>query len=177
MVFGTSSSPRYSLRSSHSPPGRQVSRGFLYASSLRQKRYNATNQRYWLEYHPTDASFGPLHQSTAHLIRPSSEEALYASANGLQPFRQWVRLLNNDTYIHGPFNFSTLNGRVTKDRVSESDWLTLRKYEHLYSNQVPPMNLQQYTVHLSQFHTTSDDQALAARFTACSATPSPIPTI
>lgn len=140
------------------------------------KRFNATNQRYWLEYHSTDASFGPLHQSTAHLIRPSSEEALYASANGLQPFRQWVRLLNSDTYIHGPFNFSTLNGRVTKDRVSESDWLTLRKYEHLYSNQVPPMNLQQYTVHLGQFHTTSDDQALAARFTACFATPTPLST-
>ena len=172
MVLGASSSTRHSLSSSKNALQDGKFLVDFYMLHPSDKRCNATNQRYWLEYHPTTESFGPLHQSTAHLLRPSSEEALYASANGLKPFRQWVRLLNNDTYIHGPFNFSTLNGRVTKDRISESDWSILHKYEHLYSNQVPPMNLPRCTVHLSQFHTTSDDQDLAARFAACFATPS-----
>ena len=60
--------------------------------------FNAINQHYWLEYHPTSDVTRPDHQSTAHLIRPFSQSEDYAIAEGLTPFRQWVRLINVDTF-------------------------------------------------------------------------------
>ena len=60
---------------------------------------------------PTSAT----RQHTAHLIRPSPESSQYAIAEGLAPFRQWIRLTNVSTYIDGPFDFAVVNNRTTRD--------------------------------------------------------------
>jgi len=82
------------------------------------KFYNARNQRYWLEYHPKLCEPDPHRQRSTHLIRPSSQSPSYATAEGLLPFRQWVRLTNSDTYITGPFDWATVNNRKSRDRIS-----------------------------------------------------------
>ena len=50
------------------------------------KFFDAPNQRYWLEYHPTFDGPGTDHKHTAHLIRPSASSKDYAKAEGLTPF-------------------------------------------------------------------------------------------
>ena len=130
-------------------------------------RYNAINQRYWLEYHPKIEDSNTNHRATAHLIRPTSTSAAYATAEGLRPFRQWVRLCNADTYICGPFDFATINGRKTRDRIPHERWEELEQRKHLFTNDLPSLTLPSYSVHLSQFHTTYESQSLTTRFLAC----------
>lgn len=126
--------------------------------------YNAINQRYWLEYHPTLREANTNHRATAHLIRPTPSSATYATAEGLRPFRQWVRLVNNDTYISGPFDFAIINGRKTRDRISLADWKILEQRKHLFSNALPSLELPNYSVHLSRFHDTHYSSTLATRY-------------
>ena len=134
--------------------------------------YNATNQRYWLEYHPTLQNNNPEHRSTAHLLRPSSASPAYAISEGLRPFRQWVRLTNGDTYIHGPFNFAVVNGRQTRDRIDLEHWEQLHLRASLYSNPAPSLELPSYSIHLSQPHISHSTVALTTRFNACTSSPS-----
>ena len=117
------------------------------------KYFNASNQRYWLEYHPILEEPNPHRNRTTHLIRPSKDSPSYAIAEGLRPFRQWVRLTNADTYIAGPFNFAIINNRQSRDRISNDHWTLLNHFTHLFTNSVPDTTLQDYSVHYSQMHT------------------------
>ena len=99
------------------------------------------NQRYWLEYHPTLQNNNPVHRSTAHLLRPSAASPAYAIGEGLWLFRQWVRLTNGDTYIHGPFNFAVVNGRQTCDRIDLEHWEKLHLRAPFHSNEAPSLDL------------------------------------
>ena len=87
------------------------------------------------------------------MIRPSSQSEYYAKAEGLKPFTQWIRLTNFDTYIAGPFDFAEINGRKSRDRVPQDQWKILAKFDHMFSNEVPPLSLPEYAVHFGQFHT------------------------
>jgi hypothetical protein len=40
----------------------------------------------------------------------------------LVPFRRWLNLTYSDTYLHSPFDFATVNGRKTRDRISQANW-------------------------------------------------------
>ena len=130
-------------------------------------RYNAINQRYWLEYHPKLEDSNTNHRATAHLIRPTSTSAAYVTADGLRPFRQWVRLCNADTYISSPFNFATIESSKTRDRVPHERWKNLEQRKHLFSNDLPSLMLPGCSVHLRQFQTTHHSHLLATRFLAC----------
>ena len=70
----------------------------------------------------------------------------------LTPFRQWVFLHFADTFIHGPFNFATINGRRTRDRVDAIDWAALRACAEMYSNPSPSTSLPTFCVQLSKVH-------------------------
>ena len=81
-------------------------------------RYNHLNQRYWLQYHTRGDILAPCDKSHTHLIRPSDTSEATAARKNLVPFRQWVNLTHKDTYIHGPFEFAAINGRIRPVTVS-----------------------------------------------------------
>jgi len=132
----------------------------FYVCHPSDKLFNATNQRFWLEYHPAHTPTSFTRQRTAHLIRPSPESTRYAIAEGLAPFRQWIRLTNVSTYIDGPFDFAVVNGRATRDRIALKNWQTLHTFKHLFTNEVPSIDLPEYSVHLSSFHSAISDDAI-----------------
>jgi hypothetical protein len=84
------------------------------------KSYNLAHQRYWREYHEVEGNYNIYHNF--HLLKPSEQTQQYASANSLKPFQQWLYLYDNNTILHGPFNFATINGRKTRDRIDTEDW-------------------------------------------------------
>ena len=143
----------------------------FYTCHPADKRYNAINQRYWLEYHPRYELASPARNKHTHLIRPSADSARYAIAEGLQPFSLWIRLTNHDTYISGPFDFADVNGRRTRDRVPEAQWRLLSKYPGL-ANEVPSLDLPSYSVHYGQFHTVFFDKSVEAKLEAYFTSPS-----
>ena len=130
------------------------------------KRYNAANQRYWLEYHPATEVANPFRVKSTHIIRPSPQSQEYAAAEGLRPFSQWVRLTNGDTYICGPFNFADVNGRRTRDRISLDQWKILHESSHLFTNEVPSLELPDYSIHYGQCHVAFHSEAIHARVLA-----------
>ena len=139
----------------------------FYVCHPSDKLFDAPNQRYWLEYHPTFDGPGSDHKYTAHLIRPSAASKNYAIAEGLTPFRQWVRLNNSDTYICGPFDFANVNGRRTNDRVPLAQWKILNSFKDRFSNPVPTLELLGYSVHFSQPHVQISDDYLSKRYETC----------
>ena len=144
----------------------------FYTCHPKDKRFNAINQRYWLEYHPVLEVAYPGRDKCTHMIRPAPESVEYAKAQGLKPFSQWVRLTNADTYICGPFEFATINGRRTRDRVSGEHWKLLREFGHLFTNETPCLDLPDYSIHCGQYHSTFECDRIHARVLAHLAHPS-----
>ena len=158
----------------HHPSAMQDGRFLVsfYACHHADKYFNAVNQRYWLEYHPALRHNETRNQHLTHLIRPSDHSSSYAIAEGLLPFRQWLRLTNSDTYIAGPFDFATINNRKTRDRVPIEQWTALLRYSHMFSNTAPSLDLPTYSVHYGQFHTCHASKATASRVSAYLTSPS-----
>ena len=77
-------------------------------------RYNGINQRYWLQYHKQDDLLTPTLDSMTHLIQPSNTSAMYAARNGLLPFRRWVTIIHESTYVYTRA-FQILHSSRTKD--------------------------------------------------------------
>ena len=144
----------------------------FYACHPADKRYNAINQQYWLEYHPKFEVANPYRNRHTNMIRPSSQSESYADAEGLAPFTQWLRMTNADTYIAGPFDFAEINGRKSRDRVPEDKWKLLSKFGHMFNNEVPSISLPDYSVHFGQFHTIYDVLEDNSRISAYLANPS-----
>jgi hypothetical protein len=113
-------------------------------------RYDAVNKRYWLQYHTIEDIDSPTSSSFTHLLRPSDTSEQYAKRKGLFPFRQWVNLTHESVFIHGPFDFATINGRHTRDRISLDDWSILIQNASLYSNPPPKLSLPTYTIHVNR---------------------------
>ena len=136
------------------------------------KFFNASNQRYWLEYHPKMEEPNPGRHRSTHLIRPTIQSPNYAVAEGLLPFRQWVRLTNADTYIAGPFDWALVNNRKSRDRVSTAHWKILGEYTALFSNAVPDISLPSYSIHYSQPHSSYESREHNERILAFITAPS-----
>jgi hypothetical protein len=113
-------------------------------------RYDAINKRYWLQYHTIDDVESPTSSSHTHLLRPSDTSEQYAKRKGLFPFRQWVNLTHESVFVHGPFEFATINGRRSQDRISIDDWTILSQNSSLYSNPPPKLSLPTYTIHINR---------------------------
>ena len=125
-------------------------------------RYNATNQRYWLQYHAKSDLVTPNLATETHFIRPSDTSEQLAARHNLLPSRQWVTLVNDCTYIHGPFDFAAINGRQSHDRVDISDWNVLHAHKSMYSNQPPSLELPTYSIHVDNgVHVAFGSQTIA----------------
>ncbi len=80
--------------------------------------FNAINQHFWLQYHTDSELLLPLSTMETHLVHPSNTLVDYASRHKLTEFQKQVNLTHQDTFIHGPFNFSSINSRKAQDCVS-----------------------------------------------------------
>jgi hypothetical protein len=56
-----------------------------------------------------------------HLIHPSETSDDYALHHKLCPFRKWLNITYLDTFIHCPFEFASIHGQKTCNRVSQDD--------------------------------------------------------
>ncbi len=65
-------------------------------------RYNVVNQRYWLQLHSRSYLTSPCSSSDTHLVRPTDTSDSYVARHKLMPFRKWLNICHQDTYIHGP---------------------------------------------------------------------------
>ena len=94
-----------------------------------------------------------------HLIRPTNNEEMYCKKHQLQPFRDWINLFDDDTFLLGPFNFATFNGRQSKDRISTSVWSALQSQSDKFDNSVPKtMNADNLVYYLdTQYHSMHSD--------------------
>jgi hypothetical protein len=87
-------------------------------------RINAINQRYWLQYHTLSELQSPLSSTDIHLIHPSNTSVDYTQHHKLCPFWKWLNLTHLNTFIHGPFEFASVNPSMagkTRDCVSQAD--------------------------------------------------------
>jgi hypothetical protein len=128
-------------------------------------RFNAINQRYWLQYFSESDILQPDQASQTHLVKPSASSRVFATKNKLVPARQFVHLLHEDIFIHGPFNFATINNRKTRNRIAMTDWKVLESYKHLVKNEVPPFDVPAYSVHVDSsvdfcFHNSTNANML-----------------
>ena len=97
-------------------------------------RVNAINQRYWLQYHILSKLQSPLSSMDTHLIRPSNTLVDYNQCHKLCPFWKWLNLTHLNTFIHGPFKFTSVNGRKTGDPVSQANWDILKSHLTMFHN-------------------------------------------
>ena len=113
-------------------------------------RYNGINQRYWLQYITANdtlsSTFGI--ETDIHLIRPTDRSELYAAQKHLMPFRRWVYLTHESTYIHGPFEWAKVRGRQTRDRVALDDWKVLQQHTRMFANKIPNFEIPSFSVHI-----------------------------
>jgi hypothetical protein len=118
----------------------------FYVAHPNDVRFNGVNQRFWLQYRDHSApTFGSI---DAHLITPLDTSEDRASRQNLVPVRCWVNLTHGDTYIHGPFEFATVRGRKTRDRVDINDWNVLLAKSSMFVNKVPKLDLPSYSIHV-----------------------------
>jgi hypothetical protein len=113
-------------------------------------RVNAVNQRCWLQYHKLSELHSPLSSTETHLIRPSDTSVDYALRHKLRPFCKWLNLTHLDTFIHGPFEFATVHGRKTSDRISQADWDMLKSHLDMFLNPIPPFDVPSYSIHVDR---------------------------
>ena len=119
------------------------------------RSYNAPNQRYWIEYHETNLAAHSNHASAYHLVKPGVESETYAASQRLLPYRQWMHILHDDVYIHGPFDFTVTHGRQSLDRISFDNWQVLHDLRSMFHNTPPKHELHLLcSVHCSQLFDT-----------------------
>ncbi len=85
------------------------------------------------------------------LIHPSDSSEDYATRHKLLPFCKWVNLTHHDTFIHGPFDFATVNGRKTWECISQSDWDVLKTHCNMFHNPLPRFDVPSYSIHVDRW--------------------------
>ncbi len=139
----------------------------LYIPHPSDCRYNAINQRFWLQYHATNDIDTPTSSTCTHLIKPTDSSADYAARHHLTAFRQWIRITEPSTFIHGPFDFAIVHNRKTRDRIPQSAWDVLALRRDMFSNKVPRFDIPSYSIHVDQsFHTSYHDDAICTSLLA-----------
>ena len=83
-----------------------------YVAHPDDSNYGAINKRYWKEYHAKLGRY-QLHEKY-HIIKPTISEEKYCLGKSLIPYETWSYIGRENIFIHGPFNFATLNGRKKK---------------------------------------------------------------
>jgi hypothetical protein len=101
----------------------------------RDKQLLYEDKRFWLEYH--HVVLGKQWSDKYHLLQPSDLSTKTAKDRNLQTYREWVNFNDPAVYVHGPFEFATLNKRKTRDRVSLVDWQVLVQHKGKYHDAPP----------------------------------------
>ena len=73
-----------------------------------------------------------------------------AARHHLLPICCWVNLTHVNTFIHGPFDFATVNGRKTWDRVGQEAWDMLTAKTSMFRNPKPRFDLPSYSIHVDR---------------------------
>jgi hypothetical protein len=120
----------------------------FYVAHPQDVRHNAINQQFWLQYCKAN-SISNGHLDT-HLITPSDTSEDRALRLHLHPVCCWTNLAHGDTYIHSPFNFATVRGRKTLDRVDQDSWDALATKSSMFSNKLPSFVIPMYSIHLDR---------------------------
>jgi hypothetical protein len=100
-----------------------------------------------LQLHCVDDLRHPRQASDTHLVRPSDTSESYATRHKLMPFRKWLNICHQDTYIHGPFEFASIRERKTRDRIAQVDWDALALNSSMFCNPVPSFDVATYSIH------------------------------
>jgi hypothetical protein len=61
-----------------------------------------------------------LSTSSLWVFQPSAHYA--QDSHKLLSFQKYINLTHWDTFIHGPFDLSTINNKKSRDRICQSDW-------------------------------------------------------
>ena len=109
-------------------------------------QFNATNQRFWLQYFKEADLLHPNRTADNHLIMTSNTSNAYAIRHNLKIARNNIHILHEGTFIHGPFNFATGHNRMTRDRIGQEDWQALEKHSHMFQNSVPDLDDPTYPI-------------------------------
>ena len=117
-----------------------------YVAHPDDSKYGAINKRYWKEYHAKLGSY-QLHKKY-HIIKPTICEEKYCVEKSLIPYETWSYIGQENIFIHSPFDFATLNGRKTKDRISEFDWKKLIQSKDEYHNHPPVLTAPRVSLHI-----------------------------
>ncbi len=118
--------------------------------------YNAINKWFWLQYHHRDDIIGPTSLAHTHYIRPSNTSEAYANQHHLLPYRKYINLTHTDMFIHGPFDFTLIHGRKSRDRVPQDAWDKLKSHSNMFHNPIPRFDIPTYSIHVDcGAHTTS----------------------
>lgn len=99
----------------------------------------------WHRQHVT-----PTSSSEPHPIRPSDTSTSYAAHHRLVPFREWINLTHRKTFIHGPFDFATVRGCKSRDRIAQIDWDVLVSHKDMLQNEIPRFDLPSYSIHVDR---------------------------
>ena len=115
--------------------------------------YSPPNQGFWTEYHPSNQQLS-IHEHF-HLIKAMPNLNEYCKSKSLSAFTQTLYLHHTNIFIHGPFNFATINGRQSQDQIDIQDWMELKSKALLYDNPPPTLDSVNHTFsyHIdSQYH-------------------------
>jgi hypothetical protein len=66
------------------------------------------------------------------------------------PFREWINLTHRKTFIHGPFDFATVRGCKSRDRIAQIDWDVLVSHKDMLQNDIPRFDLPSYSIHVDR---------------------------
>ncbi len=95
--------------------------------------------------HPKQAQ-SLLSSMDMHLIHLSNRFVDYAQCHKLCPFWKWLNLTHLNTFIHGPFKFTSVNGRKTGDPVSQTNWDILKSHLTMFHNPLLRFNVPLYSI-------------------------------
>ena len=106
----------------------------------------AIDRRYWLQYFTNADLLIPRQIADNHLIRTSRSIDMYALNQNLKNAGKYIDVFDEETFIHGPFNFATGQNLNTRDRIGQEDWQALAVHSHMFQNPVPDQDSQTYRI-------------------------------
>ncbi len=89
-------------------------------------------------------------QLDAHILTPSDSSEEWAEKHKLRPICAWVNLTHGDTYIHGPFDFATIRGQKSCDRIAQNCWDVLASKNSMFTNKVPRFDVPTYSIYMDR---------------------------
>ncbi len=119
-------------------------------------KFNTINHSFWIQYHCRDDLLGASSSSDTHLIHPSDTSE---DRHKLLSFHWFLNLTHSDTYIHGPFDFATVNGRKSRNQICQADWDVLLSRASMFHKPLPSSEVPTYSIHVNPcahvtFHAT-----------------------